>query len=412
MEKTPEELAEQFNAKMNSLETLVKNAVSKEDLTAIKEMVKEIKEDNSKTEAIEKLTKSLEAQGEVIAKMETQGVPGNKKGEYIKFVEKNLTENKDISSDRNYSATLTVKAAALMSTANVTPNVEDGYSPLFGNYVDMEIGHAPKADPFILPLITVKNQPGTESIWYTDRVNEEGDAEFIAEGALKPLIDAEWATSKAPIKEVAERWKFTKRLMNHTSSIVSDFREHANELIENKIDDGLVSGDGLTTNLAGIETLGTAFIVPTSLANYYVEANIYDAINAIATAVRLNNFKGSMTAVLNTVWKAQMQGIKKTDGEYIIPPFVTQDGNNVGETRVVFTNRLDEAKIICGDLKKFNAVFSENVEYDEGYENDDFSKNLVSRKLEAFLGTYMKASDAGSIIVDDIATVLTAIAVI
>ena len=58
------------------------------------------------------------------------------------------------------------------------------------------------------------------------------------------------------------------------------------------------------------------------------------------------------------------------------------------------------------------AAGAENIEYDEDYENDDFSKNLVSRKLEAFLGSYKKDSDAGSIIYDDIATVLTAIEVV
>jgi hypothetical protein len=148
------------------------------------------------------------------------------------------------------------------------------------------------------------------------------------------------------------------------------------------------------------------------LANYYAGANIFDAINAVATFVRLNNFKGSLTCILNPVWKAIMQGIKDKDDNYIIPPFVTQDGMQVGEVRVVFSNRFDAAKIILGDLKKFNLVMSEDVSYDEGYENDDFSRNLVSRKLEAFMGSYIKGSDAGSIVSDDISTILSAIATI
>jgi hypothetical protein len=54
---------------------------------------------------------------------------------------------------------------------------------------------------------------------------------------------------------------------------------------------------------------------------------------------------------------------------------------------------------------------AEDVTYDEGYENDDFSKNLVSKKLEAFMGTYIKAGDAGSIVYDAIADILTDIEV-
>jgi hypothetical protein len=132
---------------------------------------------------------------------------------------------------------------------------------------------------------------------------------------------------------------------------------------------------------------------------------------AVATYVRLNNFKGALTCCLNTVWMAQMKGIKDADNNYIVPPFVSPDGTQVGEVRIVFHNRVDDAKILLGDLKKFKVRISENVQYYEGWENDDFSKNLSSRKLEAFLGTYMHGADAGSIIYDDIATVLTAIAV-
>ena len=331
--------------------------------------------------------------------------------EVVKFFKDNVENYKE--TDKQYNANTVIKAAALMTTANVIPNVTNGFSPLFGNYIDTEIGHTPKPDLCILPLITIKNQPGTESIWHTSRQNEEGDAEFIAEGALKPLADAEWKTTKEPVKEVAVRWKFTKRLMNHAPSVVVDFAEHANELMEQTMDDGALTGDGTGNNLEGITATGvaSAFVVPTQLAEYYEFANIYDVIMAVATQVRLANFKGQLTAVLNTVWEAKMKGIKTTYGEYIVPPFVSPDGTMVGSIKVVFNNKFPEASILVGDLKKFNLVMAEDVTYDEGYENDDFSKNLVSKKLEAFMGTYIKDSDAGSIVYDTIADILTDIEV-
>jgi len=260
-----------------------------------------------------------------------------------------------------------------------------------------------------LPLVDVQTQAGTESIWYVDRINEKGDAEFIGEGDPKPLVDAEWQERKAPVKEVALFWKMSKRLAQNAPSVVSDFRVHANELVEQKIDDEVLAGDGLGDNLNGVAELASAFVVPTQLAGYYQDANIYDVIMAMATKIRLGNYKGQITAVLNTVWKAKMQGIKNTDGDYIVPPFVTQDGNNVGEVSVVFTNKIDDESILVGDLKNFKVVISQNIEYYEGYENDDFRKNLMSKKLEAFLGTYLPSSLTNSIIYDDIATVLTAI---
>jgi hypothetical protein len=99
------------------------------------------------------------------------------------------------------------------------------------------------------------------------------------------------------------------------------------------------------------------------------------------------------------------------DGDYIIPPFVSPDGTKVGSVNVEFRNKFPDTHLLVGDLKKFNLVMAENVTYDEGYENDDFSKNLVSKKLEAFMGTYIKRADAGAIIYDDIAGILTDIEV-
>ena len=200
-------------------------------------------------------------------------------------------------------------------------------------------------------------------------------------------------------------------MINHAPSVVSDFRLHADELMEQEIDNGVLSGDGTGNNLNGIVEFASPFIVPTQLANYYASANIFDVIMAVATYVRLNNFKGQLTCVLNTVWQAKMMGIKNADGDYIMPAFVTRDGKQVGETRILFENKMDEDAILLGDLRKFKVRISENIGYYEGWENDDFSKNLSSRKLEAFLGTYMPTSYAGAIIYDDIATILTSIEV-
>ena len=279
-----------------------------------------------------------------------------------------------------------------MTTANVLPNVAGGFNSLFGNYIDAEIGQIPKPDNIILPLITVVTQPGTESIWYVDRTNEQGDASFLAEGGLKPLASANYQQSKKDVKEVAVRWKFSKRLMNHAPSVVADENADA-------------------TQFDGLQKVAAAFIVPSTLSEYYTFANIYDVVMAVATQVRLANFKGQLTAILNTTWMAKMNGIKTTYGEYVMPDFVSPDGKQIGEVKIVFSNKIAEGDIVLGDLKKFKFVISENMVYDEGYENDDFSKNLVSRKLEGFGGTYFKTADAGAIVYDQIANILTDIEV-
>lgn len=419
MEQDVTKMANDINEKIEAIKTELSNAVSKTDFDAVQEKIDAL---STKEElgAVKTLLDELKEDLQVI-KENGEDTASKKEGYFVKFVKDNI-ENDEYKNGK-YSNTLKVEARdvfqtvtkdpALMTTANVTPNVANGFNQLFGNYIDSTIYTDPKADPFILPLVDVTTQPGTESIWYVQRVNEEGDAAFIGEGDAKPLVDAEWAESKAEIKEVAEFWKFSKRLAQNAPQVVSDFRNHANELINLKIDAGVFSGDNTGDELNGLVTQAASWVVPTALANYYQNANIYDAIMAAATKIRLGNHKGQITAVLNTVWKAKMAGIKAEDDSatYIIPPFVSPDGTMVSDVRLVFTNNADADVLTIGVLKNFKVVISQNVEYYEGYENDDFRKNLMSKKLEAFLGTYFPSNLADSIISDDIATILTSIEV-
>lgn len=357
------------------------------------------------------LKNALESNQIVVEKLkkELEGKSSNNevKGELVTFIERDRSESE--TKKINGLDSFMFKTAALMTTANVIPNVSDGFNQLFGNYIDAELYKAPKPDNFILSLVDTQTAPGTENIWYVQRINLEGDAEFIAEGALKPLADGEYKEFKADIKEAAVRWKLSNRLINHAPTVVADFREHANELVEQVVDTQVLSGDGTNNTVNGITDLASPFIVPSALANYYQEPNIFDAIMAVATYVRLNNFKGNLTAVLNTVWQAKMMGVKDADDRYIIPSFVTQDGKRVGETTIRFENKMGADDILLGDLKKFKVRISENARYYEGWENDDFSKNLSSRKIETFLGTYLPSNNAGAIIFDDINTILAAI---
>lgn len=425
--KTNAELKAMTEAELDAYQVAKKAHEDDLNQKAIDKAVAQAKED-AKVEA-QKLVDAEKAEAKKITddlseqlgklKEQTSTDTSRKEGTIVKFFKDGITESKATGGedaklgaigDRNYSRKTTIKAAALMTTADVLPNVAGGFSPLFGNYIDYEIGHLPLPNMIFMDLVTVRNAPGTETIWFSDRVNIQGDAQFISEGTLKPLVSAQWQTTSKPMKEVALRWKQSKRLMAHAPSVIADFAERANEFMEQKVDTEIIAGVNSGTDFDGLQANGVPFIVPADLANYYQFANIYDVIMACASQIRIANFKGDLTATLNTVWQAKMQGVKSTFGEYIIPPFVTKDGNNVGEVVVKFSNKVAKDHILVGILKNYNLVIAENVSYDEGYENDDFSKNLVSKKLEAFMGSYIKLSNAGSIIYDAIATIQTAIA--
>lgn len=402
--------------------------ISKEKADGWQEKVTKLEDDLKKTvrelEDAALLIKSLTEQGGKAAdKKEKTALmkyfhskerTGVEKFDAVKSYDEKDIANSPVGKANYYESTV-LKAAELMSIGAVSPGTAhittaNGYSINVNNFIDPNIYSVPKNKIFIMNYVSVTNQPGTEKIWWSERNNEEGDAEFLAEGGTKPLVSAKWETKSADVKEVAERWKFTKRLLLHTNSVVNDFQKHARELVEQKIDDQVLIGDGIGTNLSGIIDNAAAFVVPAGLANYYEYVNIYDVMMAVLTQIEIANFTPTVIA-LHTSWRAKMFGIKsQTEAMYILHPLVTPDGRTFAGVNLVFTNKMDDEYILAGDLSKFNVVFSENIMFDEGYENDDFSKNLISRKLEAFLGTYIPESEKPAIVYDQIATIESAIA--
>lgn len=386
---TEDEAVKKFDLWINEKGlNLEKVPVILKDLQSLAEEVKAIKESGNKKTDNEPILKSV-----------------------FNHIESLKLESKVGKSQKNagYLAPMEIKAAALMTIpTHIIPEGTGDFSLNVNNFVDNNIYSVPKPDNFILPLVSVTTQKGTEKIWWSERNTEEGDAQFIGEGDLKPLISAKWETKSADMKEVAERWKMSDRMVMHTNRVVDDFREHANELIDQKIDTEVLQGDGTGDNLSGIFDVASAFVAPAELAGYYTNPNIYDVINAVATQVKLANFTPTVV-VLNTVEKAKMLGLKDGEDRYLMPPFVTPSGNEISGIRVIFSNKMPAGKILLGDLKKFKVVFAEDVMYATGWENDDFSKNITSQKLEAFLGTYIPAPYVPAIVYDDIATVQTAI---
>ena len=406
MAETLEKVAEEINGKVAAVKTDLQNSI--DELKTEKDQVEQ-KYDGLKNEN-EKLKDDVaELKGEITALRESATEKeSRKKGQLISYL--NNTERKEnvsrgFGKKNRFENSLSVK----MTTADVLPVAGGIFQQLFGNFIDPEIYETPKRPEFMMDLVTVTTNPGTERIWFTERVNEVGNAQYINEGDPKPDISAQWQQNDAPIVEIAESWVMTERLMNHAPSVVSNFREHANDLIRLGMDAGLYDGTGVAPDVSGITVLASPFVVPPQLAAFYPQANIWDVIHAVAVSITLANYVGEMTVVLNPVWMAVMKGIKNSEGDYIVPPFVTPEGDTVSGMRIVFNTYVGDDEILLGILPNFKVRIAEDITFGEGFINDDFTRNQVRFKLSAFFGTYLPSSLQGSIVFDNISTILALI---
>ena len=423
----PEEqlkLQNEYNAVLKAaFEAAIEAKASKENLDEFKEGI---------TKSNDHVVKTIEALALSIKAMQEKGGVNPEqmdKSELIELFEKQSKNFTNLGAGKAESMKARMKsadifseinkAAALMTTANII-GVGSGasggnpgqWSPLFGNYVDNTIYSAPKLVSSIMDDISVTFQPGTENIYWTDRVNEEGDAAWLAEGGVKPLIDAEWKTMTAVTREVAEYWKVTTRFLFHARMAVNDFAIHARELIDNKLADGFLLGDDNTLSsneMNGVITAASVWITPPAgpLLNSTPCPNVYDAILAAATQIRSRGFTGRLIARVSGSLSYGLKTAKDSKGGYLVVPFASADGSQVDEVTVKFDWKLPAGSILIGTLSNYKAVISEEAIFDEGHEGEDFKKNLISRKLETFAQGYLPSSLTGSIIYATLAEILS-----
>ena len=179
------------------------------------------------------------------------------------------------------------------------------------------------------------------------------------------------------------------------------------ELINLRIDDQLLNGSGTTVNLTGIVTNATAWAAGAFAASI-PNPTKWDVLRTAINQVRVNLFEPTYI-VMHPTDVTSMELSKGTDGHYILPPFASQDGTNVAGIRVVANTGVTIDKFLVGDFTKSGVRFKEGLTINVGYENDDFTKNLVTILAEARLVQRVKSNHYGAFVYGDFSDALDAL---
>jgi HK97 family phage major capsid protein len=167
----------------------------------------------------------------------------------------------------------------------------------------------------------------------------------------------------------------------------------------------LVNGAG-GNDLNGLLSVAPAFSAG-SFANAVPAANISDLIRIAKAQIQAANFEPTHV-VLNPEDVAKIELTKTSTGEYSYPAF--WDANmRVAGLVVVSSNNITAGTMVVGDFTKFNIKFREDMNMSVGYENDDFTRNMVTILCEARLVAYVKGNDVNAFVQSDITTDIAAI---
>lgn len=392
---TPEQVVEKINGlfteKMATVPTKDEVAQLKSELDNFKSI--EVK--NSKMEkAIAKMEGRLEAMSEKAVDAPKTKAPKTLKEALVKTYSDNVKAITD-SIEKGNRITLDVKTDTTIDgdyTGNVAlsvlePGVNRISRPIRRIREISNVGST--TSKFVTYIQQTKNvTPGAEeSLW----VNEAG-AKFNGEVKYEEVSEE--------VKKVAAYIKVSKEMLADLAFVRSEINTELMEAIEQNIDYSLVNGAG-GNDLNGLLAAAPSF-VPGTFAGTIPGANISDLIRIAKAQIQAANFEPTHV-VLNPEDVAKIELTKTATGEYTYPAFWDANMMVAGLT-VVSSNNITAGTLVVGDFTKFNIKFREDMNMSVGYENDDFTRNMVTILCEARLVAYIKGNDVNAFVQSDIAT--------
>ena len=238
-------------------------------------------------------------------------------------------------------------------------------------------------------------------IQQTKQVKPTGEGTlWVNEAGAKFNGEVKYEEVSEEVKKVAAYIKVSKEMLADLSFVRSEINTELMEAIEQTIDNSLVNGAG-GVDLNGLLSVAPAFSAGT-FAGTIPGANIMDLIRIAKAQIQAANFEPTHV-VLNPEDVAKIELTKTSTGEYTYPAFWDANMMVAGLT-VVSSNNITAGTLVVGDFTKFNIKFREDMNMSVGYENDDFTRNMVTILCEARLVAYIKGNDVDAFVQSDIAT--------
>ncbi len=232
-----------------------------------------------------------------------------------------------------------------------------------------------------------------------------GAADFLAPGGAKPKVSFTLETEKSNAKKVAVSMKVATELLEDVDGMTSYIEAELQYQLKFEINRVLMSAAVATsTDPAGLLSFTNLY---TLTGIQTTNPNNWDVARAIIAQIRAAYIDGPILVAMNPVDVANMEMSKAiSQGQYMglnlrpIPGgFLVEDYNIPAGYVLGFA--VDALKTLI--YKQFRIAY--------GWENDDFTKNLVTAIAETRFHMFHSANHSGAFVYDSIANVKTAIAI-
>lgn len=246
-----------------------------------------------------------------------------------------------------------------------------------------------------------KSKTGLETYIWINKVPTQGVAAFIAPGIYKPGVSFSAVAQSSSAKKIADSVKFATELMDDIDGFEAWVRDELMYAVMEKLSSQLLTGALTSTTPAGITTLAVPYnAVFTGVKT--TNPNRYDCIAAAVTQLRKRFFKGKIVTFVNTTDETNMNLTKAvSQGQLFMPP-------STGSI-IVPEERIPIGTFLTVALDYYKILIYKDFEIRFGWENDDFTKNLVTGIGEMRIHQYLSDNNAGFAILDTFVNVATLI---
>lgn len=252
---------------------------------------------------------------------------------------------------------------------------------------------------------------------WVEQQNIEGGAGMTAEGSAKTQLDWEYKVNSANVRKITSYVKITNEMLDDIDGMRGEIDGNLAYQIALQEESQLLSGNGTAPNLNGAIT-GAESLDLASLANTVANPNYMDALGAAITQIRVNG-KGEFIA--NRIFLnpadifIMIHAAKATTAEYVNPITVVPnvDGRGLPSqvyiwgVPVVASDSITAGNFLVADMTKFNIRDRSGLTIEIGYENDDFTKNLVTIRGEKRLASYKKTNHDEAFVYESFADAIT-----
>ncbi|MDR1594301.1 MAG: phage major capsid protein [Prevotellaceae bacterium] len=388
--KTFEAIESAFADTLGSIKSVVE---ASENASQVEEKLKDL---STKLEGVEKakfgdsidaIKTSLE---DLKGKVKVQS--DEKAFKWEDFYTENAEKTKAARAGHSHVIFENMKAAGLITT---TGNIAPQPNPYIPSTTIL-----PGVVPVTLPAQRIINyisrsSISTPNIALVNEINGEGDAAFVAQGALKPLFDFDFKTEDAKVKKIAVRVKVAEEMMTDVSFMATETERLVGEKLQRFLNTKILTGTGAGEEIKGINEYAGGY-VQTCLNGKITAPGLPEVLAAAASQIRSLGFAGPLVAFVNPCDYTDNILRKDSTGQLLDLTGVLEG------IEVVPTGEIDPDNFLIGDLSKYRLFVYQDYTLRYGYglngANSDFETNVITILAEMRIVGIMSQNEIGALV--------------